>query len=476
MNPEFSAQSKRRDQRIADLTKEQSRGRLSGAGQEELRGLLMEQSENIRLRIGMRQASGAYTGEQFAPKNIDTSIQSAEKAHERLRSTPGAGEAQVGQARTQLAELAAAKDLMLQDRVRITGSRMGLARVPFTVLMETKDALEVENEQEDEAAEPPALRLPDVERGLRPDHIVRDLPDVHSLYDLLDAVGPQIYGSAWKTHGPMVHNDFSLEKLRAGLAGMTSGRPLTSHQFSVRLRPARIEATAEVAAQGFERVEPKADVAWVGENTSRLRERERVSKLSQFIGQIGASLGLGGIRFAGGSSHRTRVGTEAQTGGRLITNAKVTQSQTHVSGHVKFNFTFYPGPRGKTSITHSGVVPFTISVPTTDTTEVAKTQLPERAELAWDGPTPTYPEAADALAGIQNDLARSPEGAACIVQVRRPGQNEARQYRVVNEVVNERSRITWYETRSNAPSSAPWNARTIKAYFLPPPPPPKDRV
>jgi hypothetical protein len=344
------------------------------------------------------------------------------------------------------------------------------------VLIETKDALKVESQQEGEAAEPAALRLPDVEKGLRPDHIVRDLPDVHSLHDLLDAVGPQIYGSAWKTHGPMVHKDFSLEKLRAGLAGMTIGRPLTSHQFSVRLRPARIEATAEVVAQGFERVEPKADVAWVGENTSRFRERERVSKLSQFIGQIGASLGLGGVRFAGGSSHRTRVGTEAQTGGRLITNAKVTQSQTHLSGHVKFNFTFYPGPLGKTSITHSGVVPFTISVPTTDTKEVAKAQLPEKPELEWDGPTPRYPEAADALVGIQNDLARGPEGAACIVQVRRPGQNEARQYRVVKEVVNERSRITWYETRSNAPASAPWNARTITAYFLPPPPPPKDRV
>ncbi|MCH6166067.1 DUF4157 domain-containing protein [Pseudonocardia alaniniphila] len=476
INPEFSAQSKRQDQRIAELTKEQSRGRLSRAGQEELRGLLTEQSENIRLRIGMRQDPGAYTGEQFAPKNIDRSIQGAEKAHERLRGTPGADEAQVGRARTQLAELAAAKDVMLQDRVRITGSRMGLARVPFTVLIETKDALKVENGPQGEAGEPPTLRLPDVEKGLRPDHIVRDLPDVHSLYDLLDAVGPQIYGSAWKTHGPMVHKDFSLEKLRAGLAGMTIGRPLTSHQFSVRLRPARIEATAEVVAQGFERVEPKADVAWVGENTSRFRERERVSKLSQFIGQIGASLGLGGVRFAGGSSHRTRVGTEAQTGGRLITNAKVTQSQTHLSGHVKFNFTFYPGPLGTTSITHSGVVPFTISVPTTDTKEVAKTQLPEEAELEWDGPTPRYPKAADALVAIQNDLARGPEGAACIVQVRRPGQAEARQYRAVNEVVNERSRILWYETRSNAPTSAPWNARTIKAYFLPPPPPPKDRV
>ncbi|WP_344717768.1 DUF4157 domain-containing protein [Pseudonocardia yunnanensis] len=475
INPEFSTRSKRRDQRIADLTKAQSRGGLSRADQEELRALLMEQSENIRLRIGMRQNPAAYAGEQFAPKNIDKSIQGAEKAHERLRGTPGADEAEVGQARTQLAELAAAKDMMLQDRARITGSRMGLARVPFTVLIETKDALKVENEQVD-AVEPAALRLPDVEKGLRPDHIVRDLPDVHSLYDLLDAVGPQIYGSAWKTHGPMVHKDFSLEKLRAGLAGMTIGRPLTSHQFSVRLRPARIEATAEVVAQGFERVEPKADVAWVGENTSRFRERERVSKLSQFIGQIGASLGLGGVRFAGGSSHRTRVGTEAQTGGRLITNAKVTQSQTHLSGHVKFNFTFYPGPLGKSSITHSGVVPFTISVPTADTKEVAKTQLPEKAEVEWDGPTPRYPEAADALAGIENDLDRGPEGAACIVQVRRPGQNEARQYRVVKEVVNKRSRITWYETRSNAPTSAPWNARTIKAYFLPPPPPPKDRV
>jgi hypothetical protein len=163
-------------------------------------------------------------------------------------------------------------------------------------------------------------------------------------------------------------------------------------------------------------------------------------------------------------------------GGRLITNAKVTQSQTHLSGHLKFNFTFYPGPRGKTSITYSGVVPFTISVPTTDTEEVAKTQLPQKAELEWDGPTPRYPEAADALIGIQNDLARGPDGAACVVQVTRPGQDEARQYRVVKEVVNQRSRIMWYETRSNAPSSAPWNSRTVKAYFLPPPTPPKDRV
>lgn len=221
-----------------------------------------------------------------------------------------------------------------------------------------------------------------------------------------------------------------------------------------------------MVAQGFERVESKADVAWVGENTSRFREWEGVSERGQLLGQIGASLGLCGVRFAGGNCdargsarRRRRVAAHHQREGDAVVDpVERARPSRKIVDHVLRRRAVH-GFRADHG--HQGS---------------REDPAPGEGRVGVGQPDSEVSGGGGCARRDPERPGRRPRGRRLYRAGQAPGAgHEARQYRVVEEVVNERSRMMWYETRSNAPSSAPWNARTIKAYFLPPPPP-KDRV
>jgi hypothetical protein len=370
----------------------------------------------------------------------------------------------------------------------------GRAKVRFRALVESSDALEVDQAEDARfrvgqpatpglrrawaarRAEPRTVRVAPEQtwrNGLPSNAVIRDLPDVGSLFGLLDTYGRQIYRGAWDsgptrglTNSERAKQAFSREQLMANLPRLTQGEELTSPRFRVKLGSAWVSVTAEVVELAEDREERGADVALVAENTTRFRERERKSKLGGLTGQFGAvASGVKGSPSGTGFlgfSLRKRQGTEVQSGGRVVSNSKVTLPLVHFDGHVRFLFTFHGGSGPEAAKAVSGIVPFAVSLPTEQTSEQAEPAVAAAVHSQWTHPTAAEPAVTDSIKRLEQDLRTAGDGSGFLVRTSRPRPEQVDQHRVVNRD----GRILWYEARSNRLVHPPWDAMTVTASRL----------
>ncbi|WP_433555655.1 eCIS core domain-containing protein [Pseudonocardia xinjiangensis] len=370
----------------------------------------------------------------------------------------------------------------------------GRAKVRFRALVESSDALEVDQAEDARfrvgqpatpglrrawaarRAEPRTVRVAPEQtwrNGLPSNAVIRDLPDVGSLFGLLDTYGRQIYRGAWDsgptrglTNSERAKQAFSREQLMANLPRLTQGDELTSPRFRVKLGSAWVSVTAEVVELAEDREERGADVALVAENTTRFRERERKSKLGGLTGQFGAvASGVKGSPSGTGFlgfSLRKRQGTEVQSGGRVVSNSKVTLPLVHFDGHVRFLFTFHGGSGPEAAKAVSGIVPFAVSLPTEQTSEQAEPAVAAAVHSQWTHPTAAEPAVTDSIKRLEQDLRTAGDGSGFLVRTSRPRPEQVDQHRVVNRD----GRILWYEARSNRLVHPPWDAMTVTASRL----------
>ncbi|MER7930252.1 hypothetical protein ABTY96_45310 [Streptomyces sp. NPDC096057] len=212
--------------------------------------------------------------------------------------------------------------------------------------------------------------------GLADGQLVRDLPDVGSLRDLLDAAGRAAFGGGWthttrvgRRRGDLVQADFSKDRLTAALPHLTRGGELRSSSFRVNGREAWVSARAELLDLTHTRPEPQAEVVVAEEKFALYTRRGLHSRQFFLVSQFGAlasalesKLGAA-LTFGGGFRHRSRA--DQVSGGRVFVNAKIPTPLEHFDGHVKFTFAFH---HGGTTEEAAGVVPVGISVPTTQIT------------------------------------------------------------------------------------------------------------
>ncbi|MFE9611762.1 hypothetical protein [Streptomyces sp. NPDC006012] len=227
---------------------------------------------------------------------------------------------------------------------------------------------------ETELPKPPESLLTD---GMSGGHLVRDLPDVHSLRGLLDSGGGKAFGGAWrdatragKPRSELVMGEFTKDRLMAELPKLTRGGELKGESFRVNGSEAWVSAKAEIVGLSHARPEPKAEVALAGEKYRVFTRRGLHSRQFFLLGQLGGVAGTLenklGAAFTFGGGFRRRTRTDQVTGGRTFSNAKIPTPLEHFDGHVKFTFTFH---HGGTDTEVSGVVLAGFSVPSSEITE-----------------------------------------------------------------------------------------------------------
>jgi hypothetical protein len=272
----------------------------------------------------------------------------------------------------------------------------GYAEVGFQALVETADTTEAaqaadaslepgRTPQQAEPAEPRTLLVPPSQiwqKGLAAGHVIRDLPDVRSLRGLLDAVGRRVYRGAWDARltgghrrSALVMDAFSQNRLWANLPKLLAGGELRSAPFKINGRKAWVSVTAKVVDLAYDREEPAAETALVGETSSWFSERRLRTRNTQLMVQAGAKFsGPGGLSplLGVGGGYGRRDGGERTTGGRVTANSKIPEPMVHFDGHIEFRFTFHHktgATAGSAAQQAAGIVPFAVAVPRGDITD-----------------------------------------------------------------------------------------------------------
>ncbi|CAM5294278.1 hypothetical protein SCANM63S_02310 [Streptomyces canarius] len=275
--------------------------------------------------------------------------------------------------------------------------KVGEAEIGFQALVQSADAVKVSGAEQArfEAPRPgsvaprPATEtsastsvVPQPPRslwthGMSDGQLVRDLPDVGSLRDLLDTEGRKAFGGAWSDvtqvgsrRSTLVMAEFGKDRLMAALPHLTRGGELRGESFRVNGREAWVSVRAEVVDLTHTRPEAKAEVALASEKFSLFSRRGLHSRQFLLVSQLGArssalhsKLGAG-LTFGGGFRYRSRA--DQASGGRVFDNAKIPTPLEHFDGHVKFTFAFH---HGDSSTEATGVVPVGLSVPASQITE-----------------------------------------------------------------------------------------------------------
>ncbi|MBC9726008.1 hypothetical protein [Streptomyces sp. TRM68367] len=346
-----------------------------------------QQRELDRLRRGIAELSGQPGTEAEVAELRARFAAEAAAQSDRIRSHTRARAAAAGGGGT---------PAMTRRAFGVREHTFGYAEVGFQALIETADTIEVAQAADarlragwsprpTEVADLRRLPVPPAkiwQKGLAAGHVIRDLPDVRSLRGLLDAVGQRVYRGAWNARvtgghrrSALVMDAFDQNRLWANLPKLIAGGELRSAPFRVGGRKAWVSVQAKVLDLAYDREEPAAETALVGETSSWFSERRLNSRGVQLMVQAGVKFsgpgGLGPIVGVGGGYAR-RHGAERTMGGRVTASSKIPEPMVHFDGHIEFRFTFHhkTGATAGTAVEQAaGVVPFGVAIPRSDITE-----------------------------------------------------------------------------------------------------------
>ncbi|HXA58107.1 MAG TPA: hypothetical protein VNW94_03015 [Streptosporangiaceae bacterium] len=249
----------------------------------------------------------------------------------------------------------------IEKLYRLTGELSGRAIASLPV--EYKAAVETAEMMHEATGSGWSVPPEVLKEGMSSDWIIRDLPDVGSLHQLLRAEGTKAFGSSfWGDWHKVVERTFSRQRLMHETPAMTRGEPLRTPRLWSAAGGAHswIEARAEVVDLRFERTADKSELSPV----RGMADRRTIGKLQTRMWRLAAMLGVQltldpdhqvriGPDF--GRAARTRKGGQQSGSGGVVLNAKLPLPLDYHGGYVKYTFTFHRG--GKDVSTASGIVP-----------------------------------------------------------------------------------------------------------------------
>ncbi|MFI5529432.1 toxin glutamine deamidase domain-containing protein [Kitasatospora sp. NPDC051853] len=239
-----------------------------------------------------------------------------------------------------------------------------------------------------EAPAPTEVRIPPErvwESGLRDSDVLRFLGDVGGVQDLVRLRGPEYFGkSTWQSMEPVVGAVTSHSQLSALFNSATQGGDVSATLPTSRLTLGGgkgVEVGMKIVSLEHEQNDPDVESSPSNSSSTGVGHSDQSVKNAGLRAQVGAKIPGDVVHnpaVIGGAQRIWREGDTHGDAGQIVSNGKYPNPMARYSGAVQVEVTLFDGKRDP--VKESGVLPFTVDIPLTDTT---KADRPGDHQLAF---------------------------------------------------------------------------------------------
>lgn len=211
--------------------------------------------------------------------------------------------------------------------------------------------------------------------GVRDTDVIRGLPDIGGLHQAVEIEARSFYGERlWRKIAPAVRGGLRHDQMSSALPSMTRGEVLLSPLALGRiLHPnAKFAARAQVLRTEYRRVAKAGELAILNQVSQRKAGASQLWRAAGFSAVAGVGLGFGPVSLnldlLGGGQYQRRSGILHTNGGRVVSNAKFTETTVIYDADVLVMITLRDGPKTREI---KGVIPVQLGIPVAEHTEYA---------------------------------------------------------------------------------------------------------